>query len=169
MATNGRSHPEWIETWIRDWSDKLTRYAWQMTADRQLAQDVAQETFLRLYVFHARHPMRDITPSWLFTVAKNVARDLLRSTHATSPLVDADMVEDAKSLAAPLSLAVQDILTRLAPDDRECLYLFYYADLSTDDIARHLGISRGAVRARLFRARQRFQSQWEDHSDAPLR
>lgn len=159
----------WIENWLTAWSNKVTRYAFQVTGDRQLAQDVAQETFLRLYLFHVNHPTREVNPPWLFTVAKNVARDLLRQHRTTSPLAEADRVEDPRASASAVGLTVRDVMSRLAPDDRQCLYLFYYADLSTDDIAHHLGISPGAVRARLFRARQRFEWQWEGNTDAPLR
>jgi DNA-directed RNA polymerase specialized sigma24 family protein len=41
--------PHWLDAWIQQWGDKMTQFAYLRTHDRELAQDIAQEAFLRLY------------------------------------------------------------------------------------------------------------------------
>ncbi len=54
-----------------------------------------------------------------------------------------------------IQVTVQQAIDRLAPRERECLWLFYYQELSVDSIAQMLGLSPGNVRIRLLRARRR--------------
>lgn len=150
----------WFTEWVEQWGDKITQFAYTYVHDRQLAEDIAQDTFLRLYQWHARDPRRPITPGWLYTTARNRAVDYTRQAarHPTSP-VPADELE-SKDGAWDKRVAVQAILDGLPPTDRECLWLFYYADCSTQDIATLLGLSATAVRTRLSRARTRFADIW---------
>jgi RNA polymerase sigma-70 factor (ECF subfamily) len=55
------------------------------------------------------------------------------------------------------SLAVQQVLERLSPPDREVLYLFDVAGFKTDEIGAMLGVRGTAIRQRLSRARERFR------------
>jgi RNA polymerase sigma-70 factor (ECF subfamily) len=157
-----------ISRWMAEWGSRLVRYAHFLTGDPDLAQDIAQEAFLRLYVFLGSRRGREPTPGWLFTVAKHLAADASRRQRRESTRADGagfasggeGFREDSTS-----GTMVRDILSRLAPEDRECLYLFYYADLSSQEIARHLKIPAATVRGRLMRARRRFQSEWEGDGD----
>jgi len=46
----------WINQWIADWGDTIARFVLSHTHDRQLAQNIAQETFWRIYQWHEHHP-----------------------------------------------------------------------------------------------------------------
>jgi RNA polymerase sigma-70 factor (ECF subfamily) len=157
---------EWIDSWIARWGDRITRYAFVLLRDSHLAQDVAQETFLRLYQMHIRHPDRAMQPAWLFTVARRYAFDLMRHHDRTVPW---DMVPDDQvnhqHPGVGNGILLQDLLEHLAPLDRECLWLFYYLDWTTNQIAQHLKITPGAARGRLLRARRRLHELWEVDSD----
>lgn len=161
-----------ISRWMAEWGGRLVRYAHFLTGDPDLAQDIAQEAFLRLYVFLGSRGGREPTPGWLFTVAKHLAADAKRRQRReptgghslSSPAGGEGVRDDAAS-----GTMVRDVLSRLSPEDRECLYLFYYAELSSQEIARHLKIPAATVRTRLMRARQRFQSEWEGDGDGGTR
>lgn len=159
---------EWLAAWVDTWGDRLVQFANTYTHDPQWAQDVAQETLLRLYQTHRQFPRKPISPGWLFTVARNVIRDAHRKRIpvprepdgvATTPGPPLEDVEKR--------LAVQAILDRMPAQDQQCLWLFYYADWSIQQIADALQTNTSTVRTRLYRARLKFATLWEeDHEQS---
>ncbi len=159
MQANNHDSSDWLEPWVNRFSDSLVSYAYVLAQDYHLAQDVTQETFIRLYTFHQRHPERDIVPGWLYTTLR---RQTLTALKRRGNWVELD---DRQTPLADtpvwLPSLFRDIVLKLPLADRECVWLFYYSDWTTDEIARHLGHSPGAVRGRLMRARQRLRAMWE--------
>lgn len=156
----GSDGNDWFNAWVDTWADKITQFAYTYVHDRQLAEDITQDTFLRLYEWHYKNPDRPLTADWLYTTAHHRAIDYLRKArHERVSDTDFEPIGTADESWSN-RLAVQAVLDHLPSVDRECLWLFYYADWSTEEIARHLGISIIAVRTRLSRARTRFSAIW---------
>ena len=122
------------------------------------ARDAAQETFAR-----AIARLRDYDPSrpfrvWLFAIAANHVRDLLRRKRA-APL-DADVEAEIPDLTLPEdpALLAEDrrallaAVDRLPPDLRVVVLLHFQQDLPPRDVAQVLGITPNAARIRLYRA-----------------
>lgn len=151
-----------MERWIDLYGDRLVRYAFVITKDSGLAQDVAQESFLKLMLLHRRQPSEIVSPAWLFKVARNQAFDLLKQNPVPLEPTLSRFREDNPIW---LPILLRQMLSDLSTLDRECLWLFYYADWPTKEIARYLKISPGAVRGRLLRARRRLQQLWEVDQD----
>lgn len=134
----------------------LWRYVVWLTGDRQLAEDVVQETLLRAW----QHPrVLDQTETsaraWLFTVARHLVVDEYRSARRRkeigsdilpeNPTVDhTDAVLDA--------WLVSDALSGLSSDHRMVIVHAYYGGQSTAQIARELDIAEGTVKSRLHYA-----------------
>lgn len=162
---------DWLDQWVQAWGDKMTHLAYTLTADRTLAQDVAQEAFLRLYRYHQDHPEVEIAAGWLYTVTRNLARDALRQRrrrrdHMTEKLEYG--VQDSFEHTSTHRLMVQQVLQTLPKTDQECLSLFYFADYSVEQIAWRLHLTPTAVRTRLHRARRRFADHWGGlHDEQP--
>ena len=100
--------------------------------------------------------------AWLYRIATNTALDHLRRRRliAWLPLFDDDRHPAARTSFQDTSLesvAVQRTLARLAPRYRAPLVLYACQGLSTAEIAAVLKISQGAVKTRLFRAREKFR------------
>ena len=147
-----------LSTWMARWGDRLVRYAHFLVNDPDMAQDIAQEAFLRLYV-HVGRTGEEPRVAWLFTVAKNLAHDARRHRRPSELVWDRP---DPNADRALVAASVRDALARLKPEDRECLYLFYYAELPTAAIAAHLRLPAATVRSRLWRARRRFLAAWNE-------
>lgn len=151
----------WLTDWIDAWGDRLVRYAYVLTKDYHHAQDVTQETFMRLMVFHEKYPEREISPGWLFTVARREAlTHYRRRKHET--LIDSYGTMGETDLHVWLPPAFRELLEHLSLVERETIWLFYYQDWSTDAIARYLHQSPGAVRGRLMRVRKKLRALWEE-------
>ncbi len=117
------------------------------------AHDAAQEAYVRAYarwwrVGHFREPV-----AWVRRVAVNVVRDQYRHKvvqEAALPKLMADTVVDAPAEPDDLDAA----LDLLPPQQRKAVDLYYCAGFSTDEAANRMGISPGAFRFHLSRARR---------------
>ena len=126
------------------------RLAYARTGSRADAEDVMQETFLRLV--RARPELRDDehAKAWLLRVAANCAGDLLRA-----PWRRALPLEEAGSLAqpAPEPDGTLEAVLSLPPRYRAPVHLYYYEGYSVAEIAAIPRKSQETVRTRLHRAR----------------
>ncbi|MCL4351128.1 MAG: sigma-70 family RNA polymerase sigma factor [Firmicutes bacterium] len=130
--------------------------------DRGIAQDLAQEVFVRLEQWHRQHPDASVHGGWLYTTARHLIIDHQRQVRRSQGEVawneqtmgHTSMMPSFEDQIAT-RITIQQAIDRLAPKDRECLWLFYYQELSVDTIAQQLGVSPGNVRTRLLRARRR--------------
>lgn len=132
--------------------DDVYRLAVNYTRSRAEAEDVCQTVFLKLL------EAGDITPgkerAWLMQVTANTCRDILRSAwwKRTVPL---ETVGEAPQARMDETLY---LLRKLPPSYRVVLYLHYYEQYTTQEIARLLGIPRGTVSTRLRRGRERLKT-----------
>lgn len=134
------------------------KLAYARTGSREDAEDVTQETFLRLVRAAPEFADEDHCRAWLLRVAMNCAGDLFRSPwrRHTRPL------EEAGQLEAPEEGGVLEAVLALPERYRAPIHLFYYEGLSTAEIAAVLGKSEGAVRTRLSRARAMLRGALEE-------
>ena len=119
------------------------------------AEDAAQETFLKAQL--RLHTLRDenSAKSWLFSIAANVCRDELRrlKRRAQVPLT-ADLPAPARDEDSDLSVALMDAIDELPVRQRQAILLVYYGDLSIQDAARAMHITKGTLSGQLFKARK---------------
>ena len=141
---------EELEELVNRHAPAVYRLAYARTGSRADAEDVMQETFLRL--LRARPELRDDehAKAWLLRVAANCAGDLFRAPwRRTLPL------EEAGCLAqpAPEPDGTLEAVLSLPPRYRTPVHLYYYEGYSVAEIAAILGKSQETVRTRLHRAR----------------
>ncbi len=149
---------------VREHGDAVFGVALRRMGDRDLAEDVAQETFLRawrsLHGFRGESSMR----AWLCTIAVNVVRDFGRArkrrvaeaaepAHLDVPTRGEDPQEHAEAVEALERL--RTALPGLAPAHREMFLLRERDGLSYREIADVLGCPIGSVMSGLARARER--------------
>jgi len=150
-------------------SGALFRYLLRMVGDRPLAEDLLQDTFAAAYTH--RHTFRGpgSVKAWLFTIARNGARNALRDgsrtvtdgealSRALAALpADARGPED-ELLRLELRTEILAALQRLPAARREAAVLRDIEGLSYAEIAAISGSSEGAVRVQVHRARQQLQN-----------
>ena len=132
----------------------LTRYL----ADAVAAEDIAQDAFVRAYFqLHQFDESRSFS-KWLFTIAGNIARDHLRHRvrrDSNNRLYAESWITCDPQTEIPEEEAHLDRALSMLPDGlREPVVLHYQMDWSVAKIALHLKIQEGAVKVRLYRARE---------------
>jgi RNA polymerase sigma factor (sigma-70 family) len=124
------------------------------------ADDILQQVFYEVWRHNRRYdPSRSLT-AWVLGIARNRAIDhLRRRRHIAVALDDLEDVagEDGRELAERHARAheVRDALTRLPEEQREVLVLAYFGRFTQSEIATHLDVPLGTVKARAFRGQRR--------------
>ncbi|MCW2936165.1 MAG: sigE6 [Actinomycetia bacterium] len=140
----------------------LVRLAVVMTGDRAYAEDIVQEAFLGLYRRWGRLPDTSAPLAYVRVSVLNGCRTALRrrARHGLlSPLGEAAEGDgphaesaEARALLSEEQRAVAAALRNLSQRQREALVLRYYLDLSEEEIARSMGVTRGTVKSATHRA-----------------
>ncbi len=145
----------------------IFRFAYRLLGEVDIAEDVTHDCFLSLIRKPENfRPERASLRTYLFAAARNLALKHFRSTGRETGLDE--MTEEPrlsprhqpvrKLLAEELAAEVRRAIFSLAPLQREALVLFEYEGLSLSEIAEITGADVGAVKGRLFRARERLKS-----------
>lgn len=143
-------------------------YAWRMLGDRSEAEDIAQETFMRLMAkLPEWEPGGARLGTWLYRVAINLCIDRSRK-RVPETVAELPEVPDAHAARAEANFdrarIVQAALDRLPERQKTVLTLIYYQGLSNGEVAELLKLSVEAVESLLSRARRALRA-----SLAPVR
>jgi RNA polymerase sigma-70 factor (ECF subfamily) len=128
-------------------------------ADRQVAEDLTQETFLRALPALARFEGRSSLRTWLLSIARRVCADHLRARKRRGLVLvgeDTDLGELVRDVPADEvggTVAAQDVLDRLEPERREAFVLTQLIGLPYAEAAEVVGCPIGTIRSRVARAR----------------
>jgi RNA polymerase sigma-70 factor (ECF subfamily) len=174
---------------IQRHQDDLIRFLLRLTGDRQTAEDVFQETFLQVHISADTFDATRRFKPWLFTIAANKARDMLRKkvrrqeVDLSAPvsrdagarggeggqtfvdLMEVDVPSPDEGLQdQERDQLVQKAVDRMPPSLKEILLLAYFQRLSYAQIAEELDIPLGTVKSRLHSAVASFAKHWQSVS-----
>jgi RNA polymerase sigma-70 factor (ECF subfamily) len=176
---------------VRRYERPVFSLIYRMVRDRELAEDLAQDTFVKVLNHIDRYRPEFKFSSWLFKIANNVAIDHLRrrqvdtisldgSPHAmTADAVQATSFEVADQQesaldeleARELGSAIERAIARLRPEYRSCIMLRHVEGRSYEEIAATLDLPLGTVKTYIHRARHELRQALDhlrDGSGTPL-
>jgi RNA polymerase sigma-70 factor (ECF subfamily) len=140
---------------FRRYSGRLYGFSVRLMGDPGLAEEVVQETFVRLWRTAGRFdPNRGTVGAYLFVMARSVAADVRKRPSAkllASPVEEGDLptgVDDMDRLTE--RLVVREALDSIGPAQREVLSLAYDQGMTQSEIAGRLEIPLGTVKTRMF-------------------
>jgi len=153
----------------------------RMVRDRETAEDLAQETFIKVLNNIDRYRPEFKFSSWLFKIANNITIDHLRrrqlDTISMEGAPDAVTAESARATSiavassAPSALeqmesrelggAIEKAIAKLRPEHRACIILRHVEDYSYDEIAEIVKLPLGTVKTYIHRARQELRESLE--------
>jgi RNA polymerase sigma-70 factor (ECF subfamily) len=151
-TSNPPTREEFIEQAMRNYESSLIGYASTLLNDLDLARDVVQDTFIRLCQ-QDLEKVRENLKSWLFTVCRNRALDLLRKGKRQQALAEAQWNNiEAPGLQPDEEIEKQELLTqltryleRLTENQREVIILKFQQDLSYREIQTITGLTTGNI------------------------
>ena len=152
-----------LEVLVGRYLKSIYRFAYSYTKDEQKAEDVAQETFLKVWKNIKKYDKQKNFKAWIYTIAKNTALDYLKKKNAIAfsqfETMDGrnlfienikdtallpDKIMERKNMKAILNNAVK----KLSEKYREVLTLYYTEDLNFREIAEQLDESINTVKSR---------------------
>ncbi len=157
-----------FEKLVVEYQDKLVNFFYRFCGDIDLAFDLTQETFLRVYKgqkFFDKN--RSIAP-WIFKIARNLAIDELRKSKLRRHISlqnDFPYIDEVQKeiLSGEMSIILQKALDKIPQRMKEILVLRYFGELSYEEISKTLDIPLGTVKNRIFRARALLKKELEQY------
>jgi len=160
LAAVSRGDKAAMEVLVYRYHTSIYKYVYRLTGNEILAQDITQETFLRMIraIKGGSAPQR--FKPWLYRIASNLCYDMWRSAvyryeevcdvGGRGELAEGNMIDllERQELRARVIKAVTD----LPMDIRQTVVLHYYEDMKVKDIASVMDIPEGTVKSRLHRA-----------------
>ena len=146
-----------LSTIMNEYGKNVLNTAFLYLKDKQLAEDVFQEVFLKAYLKINTFEFRSSVKTWLIRITINQCKDAIKCAYKKKVdigLKDFDCKSDSVETVVEDNLEnerLYNTVLSLEPQYREIVLLRYYNDLSLDEISEILHISNGAVRTRLSR------------------
>jgi RNA polymerase sigma-70 factor, ECF subfamily len=147
------------ETALQDLYERLSRQvfslALQMLTNRQDAEEVLQDTFVKLVTHNGFNPHYGSARAYIYTIARNECLMRLRAKGSRPQLSEIDIHESPLEDAAKdhdTSLTVQNALAKLESLDARLLKASFYWGYTHDELAQQTGLPLGTVKSRVRRA-----------------
>jgi RNA polymerase sigma-70 factor (ECF subfamily) len=156
-----------FEVILAKYERPIFSFIYHFFQDRALCEDLTQETFLRAYRFIDSFRPKEKLSTWLFSIAKNLCIDELRRKRKETT-VDIDAVdpetlvsEEGAGINPLQSVAelqegetLRRVIAKLPEKYRTCIILFYFNELSYEEISRVMKISLSNTKILLFRGKK---------------
>jgi RNA polymerase sigma-70 factor, ECF subfamily len=153
-----------FENIVRRWQGPLINLAYRFCRDRNRAEDMAQEAFLRAYRGLGGWRKDAAFSTWLFALATNLYRsEIQRIPPRTIALDEIAEPVDPRALFSGADVEIRDSAVRravlaLPAKYRDALTLYYFHHKDVAQAARTLGVPEGTIKARLNRGRELLRS-----------
>ena len=170
-----RAYRELVERFQRP----VYSVAFRMVRSAEDAEDITQETFVRVFRSLARYDPTRSFEAWLFTITTRLSIDLMRRRRVrpvsltredpetgddrTLDIEDTGLKPDEVTAHAEEERQTRDLIDSLPPHYRIVVMLRHQQDLSYEEIAETLRLPLGTVKARIHRARALLKSRFEGH------
>ena len=159
-----RRDPDLLDRLIEQYQHRLLRYLVYLSGNRELAEDLFQETWIRVLERGHQYDGKHEFSTWLYAVARNLTIDYLRKKHPVS--LDGLMDDEEHAPLEPVDTApmawevmqqheqaerVGKALIGIPAEYRETVVLRYQEGLDLEEIATVTGAKLGTVKSRLYR------------------
>lgn len=150
---------------------KIYRYIFARVGNRDSAEDLVSQTFLKVFVNLDAYSYKGYTfGAWVYKIATNILIDYYRKEGRKKEVnIDSigDIVDDSYSPVDDMENKenrekIDIILRKLPPKYQKILYLRFFADMSTEEIAVMIGVSVNNTRVIKYRALKKFRKKYDE-------
>jgi RNA polymerase sigma-70 factor (ECF subfamily) len=162
---------------------KLRSFLMRLTGTLLVAEDLLQETFMRIHRARGGFAPGAAVVPWAYAIARNAwldhvrsakvrgrpareTRDLYESASLTEPLAGPETDSEQLAIARETAALVEAVLARLPVAQREAFVLLRYEGMSVVEAAEVLGSTKSAVKLRAFRAYEALRASLDEHRRA---
>ena len=149
-----------FDSLVKRYQGGVRRFLTSLAAgDEMLADDLAQETFIKAYTSLATYKKQANFGSWLYRIAYNVFYDYIRSRKETCLIDDTDGAVDELYQTPPtesyVTSDINEALRLLRPAERTCITLHLMEDQSIERITEITGMPEGTVKSHIARGKEK--------------
>ena len=153
----------WLEDIMNEYGDKMIRFAYSYLKDWGTAQETVQEVFITCFNHYTQYSNAENFKALIYRITINRCKDVLRSSFIKRVIVGNDFFAFQKSKdPSPENLLVQsdenaliaETILSLPIKYREAILLYYYEDLSVEEISDMLKVNKNTIKSRLRRGRE---------------
>jgi len=171
LATARQGDPQAFSALVELYQTPVYNLCYRMLNNTGDAEDAAQETFLRAYKSMKKYDNSRSFATWLMSIAAHYCIDQLRKRRMTIvstedlpyfEVVDRNPGPESRIAQRQEQDNVRKLLHTLNPVDRAAVVMYYWNDLSYQEISQALDLTESAVKSRLHRARHSLAQTWID-------
>ncbi|WP_298904713.1 sigma-70 family RNA polymerase sigma factor [uncultured Psychroserpens sp.] len=154
-----------FSTLVDMYKDLVFTLALRMLKNREEAEEVAQDTFIKTYKSIDKFKGDSKLSTWIYRVAYNTCLDRIKKNkkHLNNVEINEFTAHEVKTIDNALDKiearereeAIQRCINTLPSEDSFLLTLYYFDDLSLDEISKIVGISANSIKVKLFRCRKK--------------
>lgn len=173
VSRAGEGDSRALEALVREYGGLVHSLAFRMTGDMDLAQDVCQETFTRVWLKLGTLRDPGAFPGWLASITRRLCLDELEKRNRRMESGEEEVMLENLNPRMPQEFhhkrrILEEAMMKLPVRDRQLLTLSYHRDLSSREVGRILEMSPGSVRVGLHRARERLHELLKGREDELL-
>jgi RNA polymerase sigma factor (sigma-70 family) len=164
----------WLEMIMEEYGERLTKLAYNYVKEWSLAEDIVQDVFITCYRNHAKMKEIQSFKAWIYRLAINKSKDVLKSFAFRKVVVNAGLLalfssKDDLPEKRVMKRSEEEFLSRcvlsLPVKYREVLTLYYYEECSIEDIRVMLELNPNTIKTRLNRGRAKLRKMMERWSE----
>ncbi|TMQ32299.1 MAG: sigma-70 family RNA polymerase sigma factor, partial [Planctomycetota bacterium] len=161
-----------FEELLRQWQQPIGRFLFRLTGKADVAEDLCQEVFLRVYHGRSRYRDNGAFANWLYRIALNVARDAgrrARHGHVSLPRegLASEAPGDVACQRAEMARIVAECVAELPEPIRLVLVLRHYEQMSFEEIARLTNTPASTLKSRFAAALERLRRRLQERGLGP--
>ena len=149
-----------FDSLVKKYQSSIRRFFLHQTlGDKELSDDLAQETFIKAYTHLTTFKNLSNFSTWLFRIAYNVFYDYIRSRKEMLSMDDDDCELESQHQEAPsesyVKADINEALKQLKPNERTCVTLHLMNDLPVDEIVAITNLPEGTVKSHIARGKEK--------------
>lgn len=144
------------------YSTLIYRIAFQYTLNKSLAEDITQDVFVKLFTNNKRFINAEHEKAWIIRVTINHCKNTLKSKNNNYlQLLEKECVDDYFETEIIDKLDIQQSIKILNQNERTIVLLYFYEDLSINQISKYLKMNENTVKSHLKRAKEKIKNKLE--------
>ena len=160
LNTQKHDHAQICAALVKTHQGQIRAFLRRLTRNSALADDLAQDTFLRAFQNMSKIKDGEKTKSWLFQIAYRIFLDHIRKAKRRQNLADANMPADEENISSPagMKMDIEQAMNTLTPEQRAAVMLCLSYGFSHSEASKALGQPLGTIKSHVARGKGKLRA-----------